>query len=86
MDPSKYGLGTPQYGLGTTQYGDYVATSWKNVIFCQNDVFFDNFSFRALKLVANHEKQLLTFFWLFTPLFQRFMLSGVAHGEELFEI
>ena len=31
--PPKYGLGTPQYGLGTPQYGDYVATSWKNVIF-----------------------------------------------------
>ncbi len=65
----KYGLGTPQYGLGTPQYGDYVATSWKNDIFCQNDVFFVNFSFRALKLLANHEKQLFTFFGFLPPYF-----------------
>ena len=54
--------GPPKYGLGTPQYGDYVATSWKNAIFfCQNDVFWATFSFRALKLLANHEKQLFTF-------------------------
>ena len=32
-------------------------------------IFFDNFSFRALKLLANHEKQLLTFFGFLPPYF-----------------
>ena len=67
--PPKYGLGTPQYGLGTPQYGDYVATSWKNDIFLPKLCFFDNFSFRALKLLANHEEQLLTFFGFLPPYF-----------------
>ena len=31
--------------------------------------FFDNFSFRALKLLANHEEQLLTFFGFLPPYF-----------------
>ena len=31
--------GPPKYGLGTPPYGDYVATSWKNDIYCQNNVF-----------------------------------------------
>ncbi len=31
--------------------------------------FFDNFSFRAVKLLANHEEQLLTFFGFLPPYF-----------------
>ena len=46
-------------GLGAPQYGDYVRTSWKN----------DFFSLRALKLLAIHEKQLLTFFGFLPPYF-----------------
>ena len=61
--------GPPKYGLGTPQYGDYVATSWKNVIFSSKWRFFVNFSFRALKLLANHEEQLLTFFGFLPPYF-----------------
>ena len=30
---------TLKYGLGTPQYGDYVATSWKNVIFSSKCFF-----------------------------------------------
>ena len=61
--------GPPKYGLGTPQYGDYVATSWKNDIFLPKLCFFDNCSFRALKLLANHEEQLLTFFRCLPPYF-----------------
>ena len=46
-------------GLGAPPYGDYVRTSWKN----------DFFSLRALKLLAIHEKQLLTFFGFLPPYF-----------------
>ena len=37
-------------------------------------------------MFANHEKTTFHVFSLFTPLFRRFTLSGVVHGEELFEI
>ena len=56
-----------KYGLVTPQYGDYVETSWKNDLFLPKWRFFDNFSFRALKLAANHEKQLFTFFGFLPP-------------------
>ena len=56
-------------GLVTPQYGDYVPTSWKNEIFSPKLYFFQNFSLRALKLAANHEKQLFTFFGFLPPYF-----------------
>ena len=61
--------GPPKYGLGTPPYGDYVATSWKNGSFLPKCCFYYNFSFRALKLLANHEEQLLTFFGFLPPYF-----------------
>ena len=61
--------GPPKYGLGMPQYGDYVATSWKNDIFFVKMTFFVNFSFRAFKLLANHEEQLLTFLGFLPPYF-----------------
>ena len=67
--PPKYGLGAPQYGLGSPSMGIRSRPLEKMSFFCQNDVFFDNFSFRALKLLANHETQLLTFFGFLPPYF-----------------
>ena len=40
----------------------------KFTFFCPNDVF-ENVSFRALKLAANHEKRLFTFFGFLPPYF-----------------
>ena len=57
------------WGLGAPQYGDYVRTSWKNVIFLPEWRFLVNFSFRALKLAANREKQLFTCFGFLPPYF-----------------
>ena len=77
----QYGLGMPQYGLGTPQYGDYVATSWKNDIFLPKLRLFDNFSFRALKLAANHEKSFLRFL-AFYPLISAFQAFWcIANGR-----
>ena len=51
----------------------YVATSWKNDIFAKI-MFFVNFSFTPLKLLANHEEQLLTLFGFLPP------YSGVSRS------
>ena len=52
---------TPEVWPGCAPYGDYVPTSWKNVIFV------DDFSIGALKLAANREKQVFTFFGFLPP-------------------
>ena len=39
----------------------------KTVFFFAKIMFFDNVSFRALKLAANHEKQLFTFLGFLPP-------------------
>ena len=53
--------GPPEVWPGCAPYGDYVPTFWKVVR------FFNDFSIRALKLVANHEKQVFTFFTFLLP-------------------
>ena len=52
--------GPPEVWPGCAPYGDYVPTSWKNVLFYR-------FFIRALKLGANHEKQVFTFFAFLPP-------------------
>ena len=68
LDPPKYGQVTPQDGLVTPPpYGDYVRTSLKNVRNSWKMILFHDFSIRALKLAANHEKQVFTFFAFLPP-------------------
>ena len=65
-----YAPGWPSYtqnGLVTPPYGDYVRTSLKNVRFFGKITVFYDFSIRALKLAANHEKQVFTFFAFLPP-------------------
>ena len=65
-----YGPATPQDGTVTQLrplYRDYVATSLKNVSNFRKMQVFHNFSIRALKLAANHEKQVFTFFAFLPP-------------------
>ena len=53
MDPPKYGLGAPRMGIMCRPHGKMY--------------FFDDFFIRALKLAANREKQLFTFFGFLPP-------------------
>ena len=53
MDPPKYGLGTPRMGIMCRPHGKMYLV--------------DDFSIRALKLVANREKQVFTFFAFSLP-------------------
>ena len=62
-----FGLVTPQDGLVTPTYGNYVRTSLKNVSNFRKMKVFHDFSIRALKLAANHEKQVFTFFAFLPP-------------------
>ena len=76
----KYGLVTPQYancvqdGLATPQDGLVTPPLWelradlfkKRPKSLKNASFYD-FSIRALKLAANHEKQVFTFFAFLPP-------------------
>ena len=48
-------------------YGDYVRTSLKNVRNLWKMILFHDFPIRALKLAANHEKQVFTFFAFLPP-------------------
>ena len=58
-----YAPGWPSYA----PYGDYVRTSLKNVRNLWKMILFHNFSIRVLKLAANHEKQVFTFFAFLPP-------------------
>ena len=47
---------------------------------------FYDFSIRAFTLGANHEKQVFTFFCLFTPLYGRFMLCRASQTIDIEKI
>ena len=61
--------GPPKYGLGTPQYGDYVATSWKNDIFCQNDDFLTIFPLGRSNCVQIRKNNFSRFFGFLPPYF-----------------
>ena len=54
----------------------------KMTYFLQNDEIFHV----GAQIGCKSRKTTFYVFWLFTPLFRRFTLSGVVHGEDLFEI
>ena len=54
----------------------------KMSFFRQNDEIFHV----GAQIGCKSRKTTSRVFWVFTPLFRRFTLSGVVHGEELFEI
>ena len=54
----------------------------KITYFLQNDEIFHV----GAQIGCKSRKTTFYVFWLFTPLFRRFTLSGVVHREELFEI
>ena len=54
----------------------------KFTFFCPNDVF-ENVSFRALKLAANHEKRLFTFFGFLPPYFDVSGALAYPMGRDL---
>ena len=54
----------------------------KMTYFLQNDEIFHV----GAQIGCKSRKTTFYVFWLFTPLFRRFRLSGVVLGEELFEI
>ena len=55
------------------------------ITFFAKIMLFDNF-FSGVQIGCKSRKTFVYVFWLFTPLFRCFTLSGIAHGEELFEI
>ena len=61
MDPRSMAWVRPSMGIMSRPLG--------KMTFFAKMMFFDNFSFRALKLLANHEEQLLTFFGFLPPYF-----------------
>ena len=49
-------------------------------------MFFSQFFSEGAQIACKSRRTTSHVFWLFTPLFRRFRLSGVVLGEELFEI